>query len=297
VIIAALTAEAAMRLAQRSDRPTDLGPATNPQRAAQGWRRWGWDAAPAPRSTSHDEVLAKVRKLLALAGNGAATEGEATNAAAAAQRLIAQHRLDVALLDDSATVADSKPEPASGNHEPLERGKKAVHWRGILAEGVAVANGCQVYWNHGNLMIVGAPSDVASVRHLYGWLAREIDRLGADAALGRGRSYGRSWRMGCASRVVERIAEAAAVGKAEARAAAIEAGVALARVDGAIAKVDARMRATEAWLSRHVRLKRATAAPVNGDALRDGRAAGDRIKLSGHTALGRGDAGRLGGGS
>jgi hypothetical protein len=294
VIIAALTAEAAMRLAQRSDRPTDLGPATNPQRAAQGWRRWGWDAAPAPRSTSHDEVLAKVRKLLALAGNGAATEGEATNAAAAAQRLIAQHRLDVALLDDAT---DSKPEPASGSHEPLERGQKAVHWRGILAEGVAVANGCQVYWNRGNLMIVGAPSDVASVRHLYTWLAREIDRLGADAALGRGRSYGRSWRMGCASRVVERIEEAAAAGKAEAKATAIEAGAALARVDSAIAKVDARMRATEAWLSRHVKLKRATTAPVNGDALRDGRAAGDRIKLSGHTALGRGSTGQLGGGS
>jgi hypothetical protein len=306
VIIAAASAEAAQRLAGRADVPRDDGPARNPARAAEGWRRWVFPAAPtAPRdhAAASAAVLAKVRKLLALAGDGAATEGEASNAAAAAQRLIEAHRLDEALLDaGEADAPPPEPEPVGANPDPLDVCKQVVKWRGILAQGIARANGCRMYWRGMRaICVVGEPSRVASVRQLYAWLSREVDRLGGEAARGRGRAYGHAWRVGCVERIAARLAEAARLGAAEAKATAIATlgGAALARIDRAAEAADASAaeRRALAWMKSNLKLRstgRTTISNASGYAA--GREAGDRIRLAGHAALGRGAAGRIGGG-
>jgi hypothetical protein len=303
LVIVAASAAAAQRLAQRADAPADLGPPADPARAAAGWRRWGFPRQ-APRAAVADAaVLAKVRKLLALAGNGGATEGEASNAAAAAQRLIEAHRLDTALLDDGGAAETPPPpdEPVSNAHDPLDQLKSRVAWRGALASGIARANGCRIYWWAGRtIRVIGAPTRVASVRTLYAWLSREVDRLGGEAARGNGRSYGHAWRVGCAERLAERLRQAARDGAAEAKAKAIGSGVALVRVERALARVGAETEGARvaAWIQHNLKLtagRRTSIGSTSGYAA--GRQAGDRIRLTGHAALGRGDRGRIGGGS
>jgi hypothetical protein len=303
IVVAAATPAAAQRLAQRTDTPRDLGPARDPARAAEGWRRYGFprEAPPeARRDVDQAALLGKVRKLLTLAGDKGATEGEASNAAAAAQRLIEQHRLDTALLDEAPDEAPQADEPIEDAVDPLDTLNSRVAWRGSLASGIARANGCKMYWHGGReIKVIGAPTRVAAVRTLYAWLSREVDRLGRDAARGQGRAWGHAWRVGCAARLGERLAEAARAGVAEAKARAVGDGVALVRVERALARIDvvAERERVNAWQKKHVKLtagRRATVSDSSGYSA--GRAAGDRIRLTGHAALGRG-AGRLGGGS
>lgn len=289
-IVAAASPEAAKRLAQRTDEPLDLGPASNPDRAAAGWRRYGWADTPAPPPKRIEDVIPKVRKLLTLASNHAATEAEAATAAAAAQKLIEQYHLDTALLDAEPQQAQPT-EQAHAYHEPLGTWGKKIVWRGKLARVIAEANGCSSYWERTKdglfLRLIGTPSRVAGVRQLYTWLATEIDRLGTAAATGKGQSYGRAWRIGCASRVGERLKEAARLGREEARQQAIGAGASIVRVNAALATLDA-AAADTARVVRSLGLRNTYSAPVRVDGYKDGRQAGDRIKLSGHAALGRG---------
>jgi hypothetical protein len=135
---------------------------------------------------------------------------------------------------------------------------------------------------------------------MFAWLVREVDRLGAEAAKGRGRSYGHAWRVGCAARLSERLREAARDGLREARERATSRGVAIVRVEAALARLDAstELARVDGWMKRSVgRLRSSRSSPVQSDGYRDGKAAGDRIRLTGHAALGRGVAGKLGGGS
>lgn len=313
VVVVATDAAAAMRFFGRTDQPVDLGPPLDPSRYRPGARRWGFRRSPtAPtrpaRGEANDAVLAKVRKLLALAGNRSATEGEAAAAAAAAQRLIEQHRLDAAMLDDVATPPAD--EPIGVDHDPLDASMKSrVAWRGTLAQGIANANGCRIFWHAGRqLRVIGAASRVAAVRTLYAWLVREVERLGAEAARGQGRSYAHAWRIGCAARLSERLGEAARAGAREAKVQAVErlassnggdTSAALVRVERALARVDSATESArvDAWTRDNFKLKAGRRAKVSdGRGYADGRAAGDQIRLTGHAALGRGTAGKLGGG-
>jgi hypothetical protein len=303
LVINAADAAAAQRLARRTDQPADLGAASDPARAALGWRRYGFPrvapAAPAPPGREA-ALLGKVRKLLTLAGDRGATEGEASNAAAAAQRLIEEHRLDTALLDETPDEPAPADEPIGTERlDPLDASKSKVRWRGDLASGIARANGCRMYWSGPAVRVIGTPSRVAAVRTLYAWLSREVDRLGREAARGQGRAWGNAWRVGCASRLSERLAEAARVGAAEAKAKAIGSGVALVRVESALARIGVagERERVAAWQKAHLKLYAGRSTSIgSGSGYNAGRAAGDRIRLTGHAALGRG-AGRLGGGS
>lgn len=324
VIVVATDASAAMRFFGRSDQPVDLGPPLDPSRYRPGARRWGFaKSGGAPptrdRASADARVLAKVRKLLTLAGNGAATEGEASNAAAAAQRLIEEHRLDEALLDaGESSEADVPPpldEPIRNDHDPVDKLKSRVAWRGSLAQGIANANGCRMFWRAGRTIhVIGTPSRVAAVRTLYAWLSREVDRLGSEAARGRGRAYGHAWRVGCAERLAERLGEAARQGAAEAKAKALqrlqaETGGAitstsmtgLARIEKATARVnpETERARVNAWMNASgftLKKPKGRTQISNASGYAAGKDAANQIRLTGHAALGRGAAGKLGGG-
>lgn len=310
MVVVATDASAAMRFAMRDDVPADLGPPADPARYKPGARRWGFPrrepSRPAPAaSPPTDRLLARVRKLLTLAGDRGATEGEASNAAAAAQRLIEEHRLDAALLDAGPADEPHVEEPIGIDVDPIDRLKSRVAWRGSLASGIAEANGCKIYWQDGReIRCIGAPSRVAVVRTLYAWLSREVDRLGSEAARGRGRAYGHAWRVGCAERLAERLAEAAKQGQAEARASAEARAAgsehALVCVQRALARLDhvSERERVDAWQRANKKLKAGRRTFVRSpDGYSAGRAAGDRVRFDGHVALGRGTLGNVGSGS
>jgi hypothetical protein len=78
-------------------------------------------------------------------------------------------------------------------------------WQGALAKVISEAFGCAVCWSGSNLMIAGRPKDVEAAVIARGYCHREIDRLTAYFAAGRGRGFGVSFRMGCVHAVGQAI--------------------------------------------------------------------------------------------
>jgi hypothetical protein len=249
-----------------------------------------------------DAILATVRRLHRLAGDPGATEGEAAAAAAAAARLIERHRLDVASLGSGE---DEAPAPVVEAPEidahPLDAARVRIAWRGILAGAVARSQGCRVWWSGPRLHVAGTPSRVQACRSLYAWLAREIDSLGTHAARGHGRSYGHAWRVGCATRIGERLRAAAAAGAPEAATRARAEAYARGG-EGALVRVEARIATLAGDAARTDDLVRARVGPLrpgrtatvrSASGWQDGHAAGDRMRLDARASLGSGGGGTL----
>jgi hypothetical protein len=244
-------------------------------------------------ATETEKILEKVRNLLRLAGDKG-NENEAAAAAAAAQKLIERHRLDMAMLE----VADDLPtaEDIRECEDPLDRGKAVVAWKGALASGLSLANGCRIFWRRGSIVIVGAGSDVQTVRYLYAYFVREVDRLAKQYA-GNGKSWLHAWRVGCASTISKRLKEAAEEARAEARGEARSAddrGVALVRVNSGIARIDARGSAAAQYLQDHLKLKKTKSVVRANGGYQQGQIDGRRVQMAnGSAALGAPVAGRL----
>lgn len=129
-VVIAASASIAMSFAKRADMPVDSGPPKDPSRYALGHRRWGFGEVSQP--TASHAIMERIRKLLVLAERG--TEHEATAAAAAAQKMMATHRLTEAIL---AVDTDAKDEEVGNRrqHHPRNRslascyGRRAQHTR------------------------------------------------------------------------------------------------------------------------------------------------------------------------
>ena len=243
-----------------------------------------------------ENLLDKVKKLLRLAER-TNNEGEAAAAAGAAQRLIERHRLDVASLDLSEAHEAPVEAPEQTVLDGAEGRRNKCAWRGSLASGIARANACRVYWTGPRLQIVGAPSDTATVRYLYAYLTREIDRL-ADTKSG-GKAWVHAWRMGAVATVSQRLREARESVRREARAEAQASGgtggAAIVRVDAALARVDKAESAVEAVMAA-MKLRKGKPAAVRAwGAYEQGRADGANIRIAAGAALGAGAAGRING--
>lgn len=85
-----------------------------------------------------DTVIEKVRKLLALATS--TNVHEAANAAAAAERLMAEHKL--AAADVEARTGEAHDEDIE-TAEVVEDGRRLISWRDQLVGVLASVNGCQ----------------------------------------------------------------------------------------------------------------------------------------------------------
>jgi hypothetical protein len=147
-------------------------------------------------------VLARVRKLLAVAEHPATPAGEADNAAQAAERLILKHAIDEALLDAKSDHR-SKPELRT-----IDIDAPYVSAKLVLLANVAGAHNVEVVSREGSAsaFMVGFPSDLEAVELLYTSLL-----LQAAGAMLRQRNTGRAFRraflIGFASEVGRRLAE------------------------------------------------------------------------------------------
>lgn len=240
-----------------------------------------------------ENLLDKVRKLLRLAER-TTNEGEAAAAAAAAQKLIERHKLDIAAIDLGEAHEAPVEAPERAVLDGAEGRKNKCAWRGSLASGVARANACRVYWTGPRLQIVGAPSDVATVRYLYAYLTREIDRL-AETKSG-GKAWLHAWRMGAVATVSQRLREAREEARREARAEAQASGgggAAIVRINAGIARIERAESAVEAVMAAMKMRKGAPTKVRAWGAYEQGRADGANIRIAAGAALGAGAAGRI----
>ena len=149
-----------------------------------------------------DAVLARVRKLLAVAEHPTTPAGEADAAARAAERLIAKYAIDEAMLQLAAEIR-TKPESRTIVVETPYASAKTV-----LVGAVANAHGVRAVTLRGEdttrVTLVGFPSDLQVVELLYTSLL-----LQATTSLRRqsvtGRAFRRSFLIGFAGEVSERL--------------------------------------------------------------------------------------------
>jgi hypothetical protein len=232
-----------------------------------------------------DKILDRVRKLLELANNNL-NVNEAANAAAAAQELMTRHAIGEAML---APVADTVDEQIEADLL-YAQGKKHATWRGILAVVMAEVNQCKVFVQGGDLRIIGRPSDAATVRYLFSYVIREIERLCKEEAGWRG-NPGRVWcnnfKLGAVESVNKRLRESAAQARAAMRREAsandtMGTGSAIVLVNNALAKLDKRTEDVRAFAQAKFKLRsRGTAHFRNDDSGREaGRRAGAHIELN-----------------
>lgn len=243
-----------------------------------------------------DKILDRVRKLLELAHNNP-NVNEAANAAAAAQELMTRHAIGEAML---APVADTIEEQIEADLL-YAQGKKHATWRGILAVAMAEVNQCKVFVTGGDLHIIGRPSDAATVRWLFTYVVREIERLCKEEAGWRG-NPGRVWcnnfKIGAVESVNTRLREAAAAARAAMRREAgasdtMGTGSAIVLVNNALAKLDKRSADVRAYGQARFKLRARSASSFRSD--NGGREAGRRAGA--HIELAPAKGGSLGAGS
>ena len=167
-----------------------------------------------PRPDVEPKILERVRQMLAKA-ESTTFEAEAETFTAAAQKLMARHSIDAALLSATNSGADSDGPGAQrlGVEAPYESQKVA-----LLAE-VAAANRCRAVWTKdlGYVTVVGHEEDRLAVETLFTSLLVQatstLTQQGSRTdSFGRSRtaSFRRSFLAAYAHRIGERLEEATA---------------------------------------------------------------------------------------
>lgn len=214
-----------------------------------------------------DRVHERLHKLLAMAADASSPQ-EAAIAQELAKLLLERHGL---------YRSDIEMETPSVESVELDRSKRLVPWRSLLARGLAAFVGCGSYvqrtWTEGRLsvrfVVVGRPGDIRSMKYLYQAITRALNQEADRAwkAMQHGssaRSWKRRFRIGAAVRVSERLQDARH--RAEADAAGHE--LVLAREDVEAVMADIRLGKARTVVVR----------AIDG-AILAGRAAGDRVPL------------------
>lgn len=270
---------------------------------------------------SRERILAKIRKLQALAQSD--NEGEAGTAAARAAELLAKHQIDEAELGVASIVVE---EGISDR-----RGPRPLDWEAQLVRGIGAGTGAHVYFEQrgprgrvteGQWKAIGTTDQCATARYLLQMLRREITRLSDreyDRAFpivmcretqslvpctflsgqlrclrcrrpkqvrGDARGWKAQWRLGCAVRVSIRLARSRRETMAAAAAAA-RAGEDAAPSSEALVRVDQTQREVDRVASTYT-FTRGPAPDLDRehiDALIRGSAAGEQIPLSASGAL------------
>jgi hypothetical protein len=157
-----------------------------------------------------ERVLARVRALLAKA-ESTTFDAEAETFTAGAQALMARHSIDRAMLDAGRPDSEGPVARRLGLDPPYEDAKAT------LFQAVAEANRCRTAWskNLGFVTVIGFPGDVRAVETLVTSLlvqaAQMVKQAGTrTTAYGsRTRSFRKSFLMSFATRIGERLTEAA----------------------------------------------------------------------------------------
>jgi len=195
-----------------------------------------------------DNVLRKVRGLLKLGESDNANESAA--AIALAQRLMAEHSINEAMLELDGSSAEPQEEMRDWE-SPL--GSAGPTWKGRLAITLAHANGCQAYRSGGHFKLIGRASQAEKVRYLFAYCEREVDRLAATQR-GNGRSWINNYRLGCVMGIKDAIQTETARMRSDLREKARAGQMALVPLENAIVKVEQETRDAVSFGRSHLNL-------------------------------------------
>lgn len=233
-----------------------------------------------------DKIIDRIQKLLALTQSS--NVNEAAAAMAAAQALMTKHELELADIEAATPGAHSDDTVDTD----LFREKTFISWKYHLADHLARANGCRVYYT---TMIqrasgkqvgvvthyVGSAAGLATIKYMYAYLVREIDRLAGEArGPGVDRAYLRSFRLGASLAIGQRLLEASKQAKVGASGTAL-------------AVVDKKAERAQAVIDAKALKERGTTSVRDASAFSHGRQASESVNISTGPGLGRGSKGEL----
>lgn len=163
------------------------------------------------------KIVERIQKLLNLARDGGATEGEANNAMEMAERLMLANNLSIAQVEMSGGAATEK------RLKEQSKGRANYRWQRWLMSAIATANYCHVLSivekrriRYGaerdyvtGYQIIGRASNVASTKVMYDYLLQTCARLRADYEMNPGRTSrdGALFVEGLAFRLAQRVEE------------------------------------------------------------------------------------------
>lgn len=218
-------------------------------------------------------ILSKIQKLLNMTQENGASLQEAETAAAAAQRLMSQHRISMADLG-----TDNGEEIHNKNF--LYAGERVIKWKSWLGKVLCEVNGCKMYIHHlGNgrgagiqFQVIGRNSDIQIVTYFFNYLCNEIERLckiEKDRHAGYGKTWTNSFKLGAATSIVNRLKQANKEVRSEVTSTAL-------------VKVDMRDAQVEAW-AKKLKLRsssKTVATNFDAEAYGSGVNAGNKIHLN-----------------
>lgn len=254
---------------------------------------------------THEEAIEKAVKLLRLAQSD--NPHEAALAAAMAQKIIERHKLVGVSADINIESNDEPDEDIKNFEEPLSMdSKQSCTYKMRLAMGIASLNQVKLYTSHTMvatkmrkvLMMVGRPSGVQTVRYMYDYLHREVNRISGQAEKGFTLTWGNNFRLGMVDTIVDRMRQMREEVRKEVMGEA-RSDCAIVRVNNAIAKMYKAERDVAAWMDQNLRLGRGRSVRERGNSDHGARAAGveagRRVNLNSGKPLGSGQT-RLTGG-
>lgn len=234
-----------------------------------------------------EEALEKAAKLLRLATS--TNPHEAALAASRAQEIMDRFKLSADAVSGAGGEVRSNEPIKDFADDRMDAGSKLDRWRGQLAMAVCAVNQCQCYRSHKGggvgLSLIGRASDVSTVRYLYSWLTREIERLAARDCAGYGRTYWNNYRIGAVETITRRLRESAKATVEAVKAEALESGGerALIVVEQSALALQKRAEEVEQWTRANLRLRSGGSyrTTYNGSAREAGRRAGGEVRLNG----------------
>lgn len=190
---------------------------------------------------NNEQTLDKIRKLLRLGESN--NENESAAAIAAAQKLMDKHNISEMMLN----INKPDTEQITDERDPLWKGKHSrSQWRSRLASILANANSCKIYLKVPDIHVVGRPSDISSVRYLFAYCEREIERL--SSRYKNGKSWANNYKMGICDAIESKLKEARTEARNELM---LERGSA---AGAAIVRIDNRDVEVVRWMQNHLRL-------------------------------------------
>ncbi len=159
----------------------------------------------------NDEILGKIKKLLALSKSD--NEHESSQALGLVQKLMEIHNITDAMLSQHS---EGDNEDIRSWEDPLHasEGKNRSQWRAQLAMSLAKPNNCEIYTEGPDIKIVGRASDVQTVRYLFSYCEKEIERLSKQYA-GNGKGWINNYKIGVVQAIQDKMQESRRVVREE----------------------------------------------------------------------------------
>jgi hypothetical protein len=218
---------------------------------------------------------------------------EAALAAAKAQDIIDRYKLDTSAMDYDAEAKKQDDEKIEdfGSAGPIDEASNHQRWCLTLATTVASSNQCYIYYavtavSGYNIRIIGRPSDVGTVRYMYAYLKAEAMRLKKENCAGHSSTYGRQFCLGVVDAIRVKLLQHRAETVKKIKDESAAQGMALVRVNNAVARLDRRMLDVRQWVEGNMKIRKVAGGRTDNEtgARYRGQIAGQQIRIGGARA-------------